>query len=215
MGLELWLAFAAASAVLLAIPGPTVILVVSYSLNRGRSSGWATVPGVMLGDFTAMTVSLLGAGAALAASADLFVAVKLAGAAYLIYLGIKIWRSKPAPVEASAGQNPIAQGPTPKARLAMFWHAYVVTALNPKGIVFFVAFVPQFVDPAQPALAQFALLEATFLVLAGLNVALWAMLAGEMRKRLSRLETVQRLNRVGASFLIGAGVLTAAIRHQA
>ena len=71
MSFELWLAFAVASAVLLAVPGPTVMLVVSYALGRGSRSGWATVPGVALGDFTAMTVSLLGAGAVLAASATL------------------------------------------------------------------------------------------------------------------------------------------------
>ncbi|MBO6785197.1 MAG: LysE family translocator, partial [Alphaproteobacteria bacterium] len=93
MSLELWLAFTAASAVLLAIPGPTVMLVVSYALGRGRASAWATVPGVTLGDFTAMTVSLFGAGAVLAASADLFTALKLAGAAYLVWLGIRLWRA--------------------------------------------------------------------------------------------------------------------------
>lgn len=90
MPFELWLAFAAASAALLAIPGPTVILVVSYALGQGRASGWATVPGVTLGDFMAMTVSLAGAGAVLAASADLFLVLKLCGAAYLIWLGVKL-----------------------------------------------------------------------------------------------------------------------------
>ena len=82
MSIELWLAFVLASAALLAIPGPTVMLVASYALGRGRRTGWATVPGVTLGDFTAMTVSLLGAGAIVAASATLFTALKFAGAAY-------------------------------------------------------------------------------------------------------------------------------------
>lgn len=93
MALEIWLAFALASAVLLSIPGPTVLLVVSYALARGRSSAWATVPGVTLGDFTAITASLLGAGALLQASATLFTVLKLAGAAYLIWLGIQTWRA--------------------------------------------------------------------------------------------------------------------------
>lgn len=93
--IELWVTFAVASAALLAVPGPTVILVVSYALGPGKTSGWATVPGVMSGDFTAMTASLLGAGAILAASATLFSILKYAGAAYLIWLGIKLWRTKP------------------------------------------------------------------------------------------------------------------------
>ena len=76
MSLEIWIAFALASAVLLAIPGPTVMLVVSCALGRGRASAWATVPGVALGDLTAMTVSLAGAGAVLAASATLFTALR-------------------------------------------------------------------------------------------------------------------------------------------
>ena len=207
MSLDLWLAFAAASIVLLAIPGPTVILVVSYSLNRGKGSGWSTVPGVVLGDFTAMTLSLLGAGAVLAASASLFTAVKLAGAAYVIYLGIKLWRAEPAPLATDPDM------PAPKGR-GMFWHAYLVTALNPKAIVFFVAFVPQFIDPAQPAVAQLVILEATFLALAGVNVALWVILAGELRNRLRRPQVLRRLNRTGAGFLAGAGVLTATLRHS-
>ena len=85
MSLEIWISFFIASAALLAIPGPTVMIVVSYALDQGRSSAWATVPGVALGDFTAMTASLLGAGAILAASATLFTALKIAGAVYLIW----------------------------------------------------------------------------------------------------------------------------------
>lgn len=206
MSLEIWITFAAASAALLAVPGPTVILVVSYALGRGKTSGWATVPGVTLGDFTAMTASLLGAGAILAASATLFTILKFAGAAYLIWLGIKLWRAKP-----KLGDLQDVEGA--KSRWEMFWNAYVVTALNPKGIVFFVAFVPQFVDPTAPALQQFVILEATFLVLAAANVAVWAVLAGQMRSKFQRPETLKLINRTGGGFLVGAGLLTAAIRH--
>lgn len=89
MSIELWLAFVAASAILLAIPGPTVLLVISYALGHGKRSATATVAGVALGDFTAMTASILGLGALLATSATLFTVLKWVGAAYLIYLGIK------------------------------------------------------------------------------------------------------------------------------
>lgn len=210
MSLEVWIAFAVASAVLLAIPGPTVMLVVSYALGRGRFTGWATVPGVALGDFTAMTISLLGAGAVLAASATLFTALKLAGAAYLIWLGFRLWRAPPTLPDAPAATATEIRG---SGLTGMFWNAYLVTLLNPKGIVFFVAFVPQFVDPARPLLQQFAVLIVTFVSLAALNVLVWAYLAGEMRARFRRPSTLRLLNRTGGSFLIGAGFFTALARR--
>ena len=202
MSIELWIAFVIASSVLLAVPGPTVMLVVSYALGRGKQTGWATVPGVTLGDFTAMTASLLGAGAVLAASATLFTILKLVGAAYLIWLGIGLWRAEP----ELANLEDTSSG---TSNSSMFWNAYVVTALNPKSIVFFVAFVPQFVDPSAAVLPQFVILEATFLFLAALGAAIWAILAGNLRDRFRRPDTLRKVNRAGAGFLIGAGVLTA------
>jgi threonine/homoserine/homoserine lactone efflux protein len=206
MSLELWIPFTLASSALLAIPGPTVMVVVSYALGKGRSSAWATVPGVTLGDFTAMTVSVLGAGAILAASATLFTALKLFGAAYLIWLGIQLWRADSSPEAATSGKLT-----APSRR--MFWNAYIVTALKPKSIVFFIAFVPQFVDPTGPLIIQFAILEATFLILAAANVVIWALLIEQIRCRFQRPSTARRLNRIGGSFLIGAGLLTAAVRR--
>jgi threonine/homoserine/homoserine lactone efflux protein len=100
-------------------------------------------------------------------------------------------------------------------RPRMFWNAYVVTALNPKSVVFFVAFVPQFVDPTAPLLAQFVILEATFVVLAAVNAAIWALLAGQMRARLQEPWALRLVHRVGGSFLIGAGLLTALTRRTA
>ncbi|NNG04088.1 MAG: LysE family translocator [Inquilinus sp.] len=208
MPFELWLAFAIASTVLLVVPGPTVMLVVSYALGRGRASAWATVPGVALGDFTAMTVSLVGAGVVLAASATLFTVLKLVGAAYLIWLGIKLWRAKPT-------VDPLTGAKRDIGRRSMFWNAYVVTALNPKSVVFFTAFVPQFIAANQPLVPQLAMLEATFLTLAAVSAALWAILAGEMRARFRSPATVRLANRIGGSVLIGAGLLTAAARRVA
>jgi threonine/homoserine/homoserine lactone efflux protein len=205
MSLEIWLTYALATAALLAMPGPTVMIVVSYALGAGRRSAWATVPGVTLGDFTAMTVSLLGAGAILATSAALFTALKLVGAAYLVWLGIKLWR---APVSAETGTvGIVASG------RKMFLNTWIVTALNPKGIVFFIAFVPQFVNPAQPTLPQFAILEATFVGMACVNALLWALLAGRMRECFQRPSTQRLVNRIGGTFLICAGALTAAARR--
>ena len=209
MSLEIWIAFALASAVLLTIPGPTVMLVVSYALGRGRDSAWATVPGVALGDLTAMTVSLAGAGVVLAASATLFTVLKLCGAAYLVWLGIGLWRAAPAELAIKRG----AGAPTELRR--MFWKAYVVTALNPKSIVFFIAFVPQFVVADAPVMPQFAIMTATFVGLAAVNTVLWAVLVGEMRRRFERPGALKVINRTGGGFLIGAGVLTALARPTA
>ncbi|MCC7271112.1 MAG: LysE family translocator [Alphaproteobacteria bacterium] len=207
MPLEHWIAFVAASVVLLAIPGPTVLLVVSYALGHGRRSAAATVAGVALGDFTAMTGSLLGLGAVLAASATLFLALKWVGAAYLIYLGVKLWR---APVGAGSGL--VA---APAARPGrIFLHAYAVTALNPKSLVFFVAFLPQFVDHHGDVPVQLAVFGATFLVLATANALAYAMLAAAARRVIRRPGVQRAVNRTGGGFLVGAGLLTALWRRQ-
>ena len=93
MSLETWLAFTAATIILLLIPGPTVLLVVSYALGQGWRTALPMAVGVALGDFTAMTLSMLGVGALLAASATVFTVLKWIGAAYLVWLGIKLWRA--------------------------------------------------------------------------------------------------------------------------
>lgn len=205
MSLEIWLAFAFASTALLAVPGPTVVMVVACALSNGRNSGWATVPGVALGDLTAMTVSLAGAGAVLAASATLFTVLKLAGAAYLVWLGIRLWRSEP--VLRGADEKTAVTG-----KWRLFLNAFVVTALNPKGIVFFVAFVPQFVAPGDPLMTQFSILIATFVALGTANAALWAVLAGDLRRRFGNPGTLRNVNRAGGGFLIGAAFVAAAQR---
>lgn len=205
MSLELWIAFALASAALLAVPGPTVMLVVSYALGRGRATAFSTVPGVTLGDFTAMTISLLGAGAVIAASATLFAVLKLAGAAYLIWLGIQLWRADPVLHSARTA--------APAGPKRIFWNAYIVTALNPKSIAFFIAFLPQFVDPTAPVAVQFVVMETTFLALAAVNAALWALLAGQLRAQFRKPSVLRLTNRIGAGFLIGAGLLTEAMRR--
>ncbi|MDB5359833.1 MAG: rhtB 4 [Rhodospirillales bacterium] len=207
MSFDHWLAFAVTSAIIVAIPGPTVLLVVSYALGQGRRSGLATTAGVALGDFTAMTASMLGLGVLLAASSALFTGLRWVGAAYLIYLGVKLWR---APVGRMGTQ---AVALTKGWR--MFLHAYAVTALNPKSIVFFVAFLPQFFVAATPIVPQMALFEATFLVLATANAATYALLASAARRAVRRPEIQRRVNRVGGSMLIGAGVFAVAWKKAA
>ncbi|MBZ9654348.1 LysE family translocator [Phyllobacterium lublinensis] len=201
MSVEHWLAFVAASAILLAIPGPTILLVISYALGHGRRFAVATVAGVALGDFTAMTASMLGLGALLAASATIFTLLKWVGAAYLIYLGIKLWR---APVARLDGEGAAAQD---DKAIRIFLHAYVVTALNPKSIIFFVAFLPQFLDTSRPIFAQMVIFETTFLVLAMLNAGIYALMASMARQTIRKPGVQRIVNRTGGSLMIGAGLL--------
>lgn len=203
MSFEHWLAFVAASAVLLAIPGPTILLVISYALGHGRKSSAATVAGVALGDFTSMTASMLGLGALLAASAEVFTILKWVGAAYLVYLGYKLWRAPVSTADANADDSG-------RSAWKIFAHTYAVTALNPKSITFFVAFLPQFLVIDQPILPQMIVFEVTFLVLATLNAALYAALANSARTTIRKPAVQRAVNRVGGSLLMGAGVATVA-----
>jgi threonine/homoserine/homoserine lactone efflux protein len=200
---HLWIAFVGASVALLAIPGPVVMLLLGYTLGYGRRAAVAAVPGVILGDFTAMTISLLGAGAVLSASASLFMALKLAGAVYLIWLGVNLWRRNPIPTE-----RPRADYKPTKA----FRDAFLVTALNPKDIVFFVAFLPQFISSARPLLPQIAAIEATFLVLILISNGVWISLGAALSGYLRKPRHMRTANRFGAGWLVGAGALTALMR---
>ncbi|TPP10350.1 LysE family translocator [Rhizobium glycinendophyticum] len=204
MTLETWLAFTAASAVLLIIPGPTILLVVSYALGQGWRSAWPVSIGVALGDFTAMTLSMLGVGAILAASATVFTALKLLGAAYLVYLGIKLFRS--------GGTMDVAPRTDAVSTTKMIGHAWVVTALNPKSITFFVAFLPQFLDKHGDFVSQMAIFETTFLVLAFANAAGYALVASRARGMVRSPRAISLFNKVGGTMLIGAGIATASMR---
>jgi threonine/homoserine/homoserine lactone efflux protein len=204
MTIETWLAFTAATTVLLIIPGPTVLLVVSYALGQGLRAALPMALGVALGDFTAMTLSMLGVGALLATSATLFTVLKWIGAGYLIWLGIKLWRA--------GGVLDASPRTDAASTLKMMAHAWIVTALNPKGITFFVAFLPQFLDPAGDFWKQMLVFEATFIVLAFANVLGYALIASRARTMMRSPRAIGIVNRVGGSLLIGAGVAAATAR---
>lgn len=205
MSFEIWAAFTIASTILVVIPGPTVLLVVSYALGQGFRVATPMAIGVALGDFTAMTLSLIGVGALLAASATLFTIVKWVGAAYLVYLGIRLWRAG----GAGASVQPQDAATRPARMLA---HAWIVTTLNPKSIVFFVAFLPQFLDPAGDFLTQVLVFQATFLVIAFANAFAYALLAARARRLAERPSAMALVNRIGGTALVGAGVASVAVR---
>ncbi len=204
MTFEIWLTFVAATIALLLLPGPTVLLVLSYALSKGRSVAIASATGVALGDFIAMSLSLAGLGAVVLASAEMFTLLKWVGAIYLVYLGVKLLRS--APTTLSMPQAEIS------AR-GVFSHAALVTALNPKSIAFFIAFVPQFLNTQAPLLPQFAILIATFVSLAALNALAYALAADRLRSTIARPSVIAWLTRAGGATLIGMGLLTATLRR--
>ncbi|SPH17397.1 Homoserine/homoserine lactone efflux protein [Defluviimonas aquaemixtae] len=206
MSLDLWLAFVAASTALLLIPGPTVLLILSYAISQGRRVALATAAGVALGDLIAMSASLAGLGALVLASAALFTVLKWIGAVYLVWLGVKLLRAKP-----TVGLG-IATGANIPAR-GIFRHAATVTALNPKSIAFFIAFVPQFIRPGVPLLPQFAVLIATFVGLAAVNALAYALLADRLRARIRQPSVRLWLSRTGGAALVGMGIFTAALRR--
>lgn len=206
MSVEIWIAFTLAAAVVLIVPGPTIICVVSQAIAHGRSAVAPLVLGQTAGDFTAMTLSLLGLGAVMASSAALFAALKWIGALYLLYLGIKLWRSNPP-------ADPLQVAAAGTSKRSLFNSAFIVTALNPKSIAFFIAFLPQFVRTDGEPLPQLVILGTTFLTLAAFNATLYALFAGQLRDAMQNRRVRRWFHRCGGSALIGAGILTATLKR--
>ena len=202
MPFETWLTYTFITTTFLLIPGPTLLLVISYSLLRGRSAVMALVVGVAFGDLTAMILSFLGVGLLLETVAAAFYLLKWLGAAYLIWLGIKMWLS-------STDEIKIYEKDKQQASREILRNAYVTTALNPKSIVFFLAFMPQFMESELHFAPQAVVLGGTFFVLAILIVISYALLASYAGKQL-RLPVIQRWTKqIGGGLLIGAGGMTA------
>lgn len=198
MAFELWAAFVLATCILLIIPGPTILTVISYSVAHGNRANLPLIIAVALGDSTALAVSLLGLGAVLATSAWLFTVIKWIGGLYLIYLGIRLIRAGSQPVvPESAG--------TLDSRWKLFANTWLVTALNPKGMIFFVAFLPQFINTSASVAPQLWILSITFVTLATLNAALYAVFATSARRLLSSPKAQRRFNIGGGSLLAIAG----------
>jgi threonine/homoserine/homoserine lactone efflux protein len=142
----------------------------------------------------------------MSASAALFTIFKWLGALYLIYLGIKLWKLSP-------DNKSVQYHAKNRSGKSFLKSSFIVTALNPKSIAFFVAFLPQFIDPLKPALAQLTLLGGTFLFLATLNAAIYALFAGQLGEHMKKKNVRKWFNRCGGSALIGAGIITAGMQR--
>ena len=178
------LVFAVASLTLIAIPGPSVIYIVARSLEHGRSAGLVSVLGVEAGALVHVAAAALGLSAVLVSSATAFTLVKWAGVAYLLFLGVQALRRPPAPPPARVRKA---------SRGRLLRQGMLVNTLNPKVALFFLAFLPQFVDPERGSVAgQVALLGLLFVALACASDSAYAVAAGSVGERLRRSEAVQR-----------------------
>jgi len=201
----LLLAFTGASLVLALLPGPAVVYIVARTLAQGRRSGMASVAGVALGNLGNAVAAAFGLAALFAVSAAAFTVVKLIGAAYLIYLGVRLWRDA-----GSSGHTTDLPAVTPRSERRIFIDGFVVALLNPKTALFFVAFLPQFMSPHAAALPQTLSLGALFTVIAGCTDLGYVLLAALVAPRLQRAATARRTGqRVAGGAFIGLGLLAA------
>jgi threonine/homoserine/homoserine lactone efflux protein len=202
------LVFGAAALALIVVPGPAVLYIVSQSLDRGRLAGFVSALGIAVGALVHVAAAAIGLSSLLVSSATAFNAVKYAGAAYLIGMGLwTIVRQREA--------DP-ASAPSERRLRRRFGQGVIVNVLNPKTALFFFAFLPQFVDPEQGSAAlQIGVLGLVFVLLAVVSDSLWALAAGTASERLRgsrRFLSVQRY--VSGSVFVGLGALTAAAKRH-
>ena len=206
MSIEIYLAFCLATAVLILLPGPIVTLVVAQSLRHGTATGLTTVAGSSLGNALLVMAGAVGLSTAMVLLADLFDLIRWLGAAYLIWLGLREWRARGVALdETSVGSR--------RAKTTVFWQGIVVAVTNPKTILFYAAFFPQFIDPAAPLVPQLALMSVSFVVIAATFDAGYALLAGRLRGFLQGARRARIRSRITGTLLIGTGIGLALARR--
>ena len=204
MALTTYLAFLLACAVVMIVPGPAVTLIVANSLRHGRRAGLTNVAGIQLGLALTMGVVLLGLASLIAALGDWFEWLRLAGAAYLIWLGWKMLRY---PGEAEPGATPR----TPRG--GFFLQGLAVSLSNPKVLLFFGAFFPQFMDPDGNFALQVLIMGISAMALAAISDSAYALLASRAGAALSR-RRLRQMTRASGGLLIGGGLWLALSRAK-
>jgi len=203
MSFEVWLAFIVASSVLTLIPGPCVLLVVSQALTRGMSSALLCILGDIVGGVVLMVLSLVGVGAILATSATLFTLFKWLGIIYMAYLGLcQI-------IEARKSRSQSTNLSTKRSTINSFNAGFLASLLNPKAIIFYMAFLPQFMDPNGNTLLQFSILIMTSSIVVSVILIGYALIASRTRKIFQSERSKKYFDYSGASFLIGSSVFMA------
>ncbi len=201
MPLENWIAYVLAYAVISVIPGPSVFMVIGQALSRGTRAAMACILGDLAGGVVVMTVSWLGLGLVLASSSLAFTVMKWAGVGYMACLGL---------AQIRAARRLIETAPAaPASSRGSLVAGFLTGVLNPKAIMFYMAFLAQFIDPAAPALPQFLILMATSTLVVGLVLGTYALLAAKAAARLQGLRARRRMGYAGGSCLLGGSVLMA------
>jgi len=203
MSLELWLAFCITETVLCFTPGPAVLFVSSVAIARGATPGLAAALGILAGNTFYFALSASGIAAVIVASARLFTALKWAGAAYLVWMGLRMLLARARPAEPALPQ-PVSRS---------FVRGFVVQASNPKALVFFVALLPQFVDPAASLALQILVLGASSVLIEFLALSLYVALAARARQ-LAGTRWSGSLERLGGGVLVAAGARLAMVRLE-
>lgn len=203
MSLEVYLAYVAACIALALLPGPVVTLVIATGLRHGTRAALVNVAGAQVGLAAVIAIVAVGLTSLMATMGLWFEWVRLLGAAYLIWLGIGLIRSP--------SLLPAVEAPPPRG--GFFLQGLVVLLSNPKVLVFFGAFIPQFIDPARPQLPQVVILGLTFMVAAACSDGVYALLAGRARSILSA-RRARLLSRVSGGFMIGGGIWLALSRAR-
>ena len=204
MSLQLYLAFVAACVALALLPGPIVTLVIANGLRHGTRAALTNIAGVQAGVAIVIGIVAVGLTTLMATMGYWFDWVRFAGAAYLVWLGIRLIREPVMGVEADA---------PPPPRGGFFLQGFLVALSNPKLLVFFGAFIPQFMDLSHDHLSQVTLLGVTFMVIAALTDATYALLAGRVRRFFSARRT-RSLSRISGGFMIGGGIWLALTRTR-
>lgn len=204
MSLQVYLAYVAACVALAILPGPIVTLVIANGLRYGTRAALTNIAGAQLGLVIIIGIIAVGLTTLMATMGYWFEWVRFAGAAYLVWLGIKVFRS--------SGEMSSTEAPPPP-RGGFFLQGFLVLLSNPKVLVFFGAFIPQFVDMQQDHLPQVIVLGATFTVIAALTDGTYALLAGRAGKLLSA-RRVRLVSRISGGFMIGGGIWLALTRAR-
>lgn len=205
MDLHIYIAFVIATVILISLPGPSVLLTVAHSISFGWQRALVTVAGATVGVAVQLVVGAIGLISLLNTVSQAFEWLRWAGAAYIVYLGIKQWRSASAPIEFD---NPST------SRADLFVQGLVITTLNPKSLIFIAAFLPQFIDATRPLGMQLMLIVPTFLVITFVVTSIWALVAGKARGFLRGQQAFQSVLRGAGGLMIIAGVGLALARRN-
>lgn len=212
MSLHTWWLFLATVFVVSAIPGPNMLLVMTHSAQHSLRRATATMAGCLSALILMLSISAAGLGVFLKAWPTMFDALRLIGAAYLVYLGVKSWRAN-VPAQASESSDESLDAKPARSAAALFRNGFLVASSNPKAILFAAALLPQFINAAAPTLPQFGILVATFAVIEVSWYLVYAGFGARIGATLKSGRVAKAFNRLTGGVFVGFGALMALVRH--